>query len=434
MVLFCVCSFIVVIGSTEIRGVAPYEQQYYKVDVFKCRNDPTKQIPANRINDNYCDCSDGSDEPGTSACVKGIFYCVNKGYKGTTLFSSQVNDGICDCCDGSDEHEGKVKCVNDCNEKGTELRKQQEEEKARIEKGLELKKQWIADAEKTLNEKRSSIDGLKSEVEKLKKVVEDLEAEKRGFEEKERAEQDIINERKKEAERLAQEKLAQEAPATPETEAQEQEALKDLLQAEPLPPQDGESGEQQEVHQEEGENQEQYQEPRHHHEEAKPEEEETELLKTIREGKRKIEDELSQVRRDLSSAESNLKNTEDLLKMDFGKNGEFFALHEKCFDYKTREYTYTMCPFGETKQGHTSLGRFEKWDPEYSLMAFTNGQQCWGGPKRSARITFVCGAENELHDIQEPNKCEYAMKFNTPAACSATPLEFLEHTDGLPHF
>lgn len=32
---------------------------------------------------------------GTSACIKGIFYCVNKGYKGVTLFSSQVNDGIC---------------------------------------------------------------------------------------------------------------------------------------------------------------------------------------------------------------------------------------------------------------------------------------------------------------------------------------------------
>lgn len=32
---------------------------------------------------------------GTSACVNGIFYCENKGYKGSTLFSSQVNDGIC---------------------------------------------------------------------------------------------------------------------------------------------------------------------------------------------------------------------------------------------------------------------------------------------------------------------------------------------------
>lgn len=35
-------------------------------------------------------------------------------------------------------------------------------------------------------------------------------AEKKGFEEKEKAEQDVINERKKELDRIAQEKLQQE--------------------------------------------------------------------------------------------------------------------------------------------------------------------------------------------------------------------------------
>ena len=92
---------------------------------------------------------------------------MNKGYKGTTIFSSQVNDGICgknrvswrqtgivnlwsdkaegegrglpltltlDCCDGTDEYEGKVKCKLDCAEKGEELRKQREAEKEKIQK------------------------------------------------------------------------------------------------------------------------------------------------------------------------------------------------------------------------------------------------------------------------------------------------------------
>jgi Glucosidase II beta subunit-like protein len=39
------------------------------------------------------------------------------------------------------------------------------------------------------------------------------------------------------------------------------------------------------------------------------------------------------------------------------------------------------------------------------------------------QVTLLCGAENELHDIQEPNKCEYSMKLNTPAACTSVPLE-----------
>ena len=37
------------------------------------------------VNDDYCDCDDGSDEPGTSACSNGSFYCVNKQFKGNHI-------------------------------------------------------------------------------------------------------------------------------------------------------------------------------------------------------------------------------------------------------------------------------------------------------------------------------------------------------------
>jgi hypothetical protein len=57
------------------------------------------------IDDNYCDCADGSDEPNTSACSnilvqKASFLCKN----GTgAIYASRVRDGIQDCPDGSDE-------------------------------------------------------------------------------------------------------------------------------------------------------------------------------------------------------------------------------------------------------------------------------------------------------------------------------------------
>lgn len=34
-----------------------------------------EEIPFDRVNDNYCDCVDGSDETATNACPNGKFYC-----------------------------------------------------------------------------------------------------------------------------------------------------------------------------------------------------------------------------------------------------------------------------------------------------------------------------------------------------------------------
>ena len=78
---------------------------------------------------------DGSDEPGTSACSNGSFYCPNRGFKPSNLASSRVNDGICDCCDGSDEWAmvGGSPCSNNCDEMGAA----DKAERVRLEKIVE---------------------------------------------------------------------------------------------------------------------------------------------------------------------------------------------------------------------------------------------------------------------------------------------------------
>ncbi|CAL9011791.1 unnamed protein product [Prunus brigantina] len=101
------------LSKPPLLGVHPLDEQYFASEVIKCK-DNSKSFTRDRLNDNFCDCVDGTDEPGTSACPAGKFYCRNIGSTPQFLFSSRVNDHFCDCCDGSDEYDGNVNCPNTC--------------------------------------------------------------------------------------------------------------------------------------------------------------------------------------------------------------------------------------------------------------------------------------------------------------------------------
>ncbi|XP_034486219.1 glucosidase 2 subunit beta isoform X2 [Drosophila innubila] len=107
-----------------IRGTRLFDYDAYKPNYrghFKCL-DGSKEIPFDHVNDNYCDCeADGSDEPSTNACANGRFYCKyqKRHFTGRGLdvwvWTSRVNDNVCDCCDGSDEWTTHpTKCQNSC--------------------------------------------------------------------------------------------------------------------------------------------------------------------------------------------------------------------------------------------------------------------------------------------------------------------------------
>ncbi|XP_021312083.1 uncharacterized protein LOC8075585 isoform X3 [Sorghum bicolor] len=97
-------------AAPPLVGVSPQDEAYFATQVIACR-DGSGSFPRSRLNDGYCDCADGTDEP---ACPEGKFYCRNIGDTPRLLFSSFVNDKICDCCDGSDEYESGIHCQNTC--------------------------------------------------------------------------------------------------------------------------------------------------------------------------------------------------------------------------------------------------------------------------------------------------------------------------------
>ena len=85
LTLFLTVCFVshVVAGKQPIfpspRGVPLSKSSLYSPNKdFQCL-DGSKILSFLKVNDDYCDCSDGSDEPGTAACTNGSFFCQNKG-------------------------------------------------------------------------------------------------------------------------------------------------------------------------------------------------------------------------------------------------------------------------------------------------------------------------------------------------------------------
>lgn len=95
-----------------IKGIRIRDMEFYTRvftdQKFKCL-DRSIEIAWEKLNDNYCDCQDGTDETLTNACANGKFYCtkqlrhVTGRGKEVWVATSRLNDGICDCNDCSDE-------------------------------------------------------------------------------------------------------------------------------------------------------------------------------------------------------------------------------------------------------------------------------------------------------------------------------------------
>ncbi|KAL9140620.1 hypothetical protein ABFS82_14G049100 [Erythranthe guttata] len=210
------CFILLIHGITEsaassplkdpLLGVSPEDENYFKgfstSSMIKCK-DGSKKFNKSQLNDDFCDCSDGSDEPGTSACPNGKFYCKNAGHSPLILYSSRVNDGICDCCDGSDEYDGKTKCLNTCWEAGKTARDKLKKKIATYVEGVTLRRQEIEKAKLAIAKEEGELSKLKDEEKILKPLVEKLKERKEQIEkveEEERLRIEKEENKKKEAE------------------------------------------------------------------------------------------------------------------------------------------------------------------------------------------------------------------------------------------
>lgn len=475
--------------AQNVLGIRPERASLYDPSKpFTCLDGSTT-LPFNQVNDDYCDCRDGSDEPGTSACLNGHFACENLGYVVQMIPSGRVNDGICDCCDGSDEANSiGVTCENTCNVLAVKMKEEEQKLKELSEQGMIKKNEMIEQGKQIRKSIQESIDELLAQKEHLDAERQKLEATKSETEARSNAakqEQDRIFEEltaeQNRIDRAARAKalfelldLNKDRLLTPEellghleldilfdndgtfTIEESTKLLDDNGQVEvelfaevyydKISPHLTEKNQPENDNQEEEitEDSEQTEDIYPTEEEALEEEDqENELPSTEappvnnkydEETQRLIaesdaaRDEYNKVNMEFQKIEREVTEKQAQLQHDLGDEAEFASLINNCYEFSDREYIYKLCPFNKCSQiskstnSDTSIGVWSGWSQDangskYTSMSFTNGLGCWNGPQRSTKVILSCGIENKVIAVSEPNKCEYEMKFETPAFC-----------------
>eukprot|EP00052_Salpingoeca_macrocollata_P011881 m.91756 g.91756 ORF g.91756 m.91756 type:complete len:459 (+) comp18246_c0_seq1:23-1399(+) len=443
--LLCVAA-----AQATLRGLAPSKQALYRGDPFVCL-DGSARLAHSQLNDDFCDCDDGSDEPGTSACSNGVFFCENKLHKPQLLPSSRVDDGICDCCDGSDEASGK--CSNTCEEQGrAERERRQREEQARAA-GFEKRKALMEEGQRGRAEKETKIASLDATVTEQQATEEDLRALKEAAEKPESEAKASFDRQWEETKAANKNKSIHTLFEFLDRDSDQQLSVEDLLQCPKLDSDqdgsvtreevesfldmdgDGALNDTETLADIEEFHQHVYEEMHSlftnedvegvEHEQEKPAYPPNiqALIDEAEYARAKYNDLQSQ----LKAARDELETLKRSLAVDTGAQHEWAPLQDQCLEFRDREYLYKLCMFSkvtqEPKSGgkQTSLGNWKQWTGEgnnkYSEMLYDGGEKCWNGPQRSTRVTVECGVENTVLSVTEPNRCEYAMTLTSPAAC-----------------
>lgn len=436
------------IENVEMRNVNPRFSKGNYTNMFQCLYSK-EFIPFTFINDHYCDCKDGSDEPGTNACSNQLFYCLNKGYHSLNISSSKVDDGVCDCCDGSDEGT-LIVCENICEKLQYELNKEaiqlENVRKASVKAKMQMIKQGRLDMTNTEIRKISinndisktkatidkihhlwgstrsntQVDDLQGRVKFLEKTITtiisqhnehsnsnnptdtDEEFEDNNSRHKHPDPVDILMRRWNQYKRHSWTKDAETQDTVIDSISDFFYSYYSYLLSFEYPPftifPSGYTIQ-------------------------------SLFSNWLSKPTKSMEKDLDYLESNLSKMKEEHKKLIARSEIDYGQHCEFYSLDNQCFTKKQDGYEYEICLYGEAKQkieGHGSilLGKWDKFlDSNHTRAIFTKGHYC-SGFERQLELKFVCGETNEIGQIKEPNTCKYEAIFYTPILCQEKADDF----------
>nr|CCA17448.1 glucosidase putative [Albugo laibachii Nc14]CCA25698.1 glucosidase putative [Albugo laibachii Nc14] len=425
----------------QVRGFDPPRRMQLEQDgEFVCDQE-LRRLELIRVNDDFCDCEDGSDEPGTSACsyTAATFYCGNAGYIPQFIPTSLVDDNICDCCDGSDEK--LLTCSNNCARYMREHQTAIEKAFEIYDAGVKVRDDLVTKAilqrnadeveKQTLEAQRTSSLVLVEQLENRKRHEED-EEERARVEKVASSRQELINKLgllELDTEKLAvllvdlltmdignmtnfdhviMEKIWEQRNLLGLSESPFQQ---DLDQYEKMKTAtDSESSEDTESDSIAGSH--------------SPLEDLMNQMRSSRTFTRMetklAQDEYQTALKDLNLLEEKIHKLEKSLNANYGPQNVLYSLRDYCIEAAPGHYNYKVCLFGKAYQDSISLGEMASIDTEeYNLvqLTFTDGDHCWNGPRRSILINMECSPTTELLQVEEPSVCVYKAKLKSPITC-----------------
>jgi len=439
----------------------------------------TIQVTGDIVNDDYCDCEDGADEPGTPACGISKFFCRNDGPEGRFLNSSWVNDGFCDCCDGSDEYDGQIQCENRCSENMEAQIRAYKDEIMMIKRGLGEKAKLENLGESSLQDVQSEIQQVDSELSEVRMALERVKRIKELTEKlKEEAEQNSSNKPTQTPDQSIHEDdffddedidydedmdYSYERPAktnsepsistpghAPEVTISSDDPI-DKPSTDPIdkPSTDPKINSQRKLTPDEIEREcQQLFESLTENSVGSIAMKALSKLKLlpvvtrmlsatvdgigsdlIAECSKKARDKFSKLETDKFRLERKAKELQEKRTNTASEHAAFRGLAKDCIKSSIHQYVYELCVFDTVRQYEQgkvigSLGKWKHWSEGKQL--YDRGVTCWQGPQRSTTVDFKCGDRNIILDVQEPERCVYRMSVATPAVCDHSAIGKLE--------